>query len=106
MKKSLSTNGNTWQLYISKPIAQLMGITTQNRTVLLTIENKILTVKLIKNENLDKVKDLLTKKLIKRSVGFGLNLPLPILELIDINPENDLLEIDIQGKDLIIKKSI
>ena len=106
MKKFLSTNGNTWQLYISKPVAQLMGINTENRTVLLTIENKILTVILIKNENLDKVKYLITKKLIKRSAGFGLNLPLPILELIDINPENDLLEIDIQGKDLIIKKSI
>ena len=50
-------------------------------------------------------KDLLTKNLIKRSAGFGLNLPLPILELIDVNPEFDSLEIDIQGKNLIIRKS-
>ena len=92
MKKALTTNGNTWQLYISKPIAQLMGITSQNRTVLLTLENKILTTKLIKNDDLEKVKDLLTKKLIKRSAGYGLNLPLPILELMDINPEQDFLE--------------
>lgn len=106
MKKALTTNGNTWQLYISKPIAQLMGITTQDRTVLLSIENKTLTAKLIKNNNLEKVKDLLTKKLIRRSAGYGLNLPLPILELLDINPEQDMLEINIQGKDLIIKKSI
>lgn len=106
MKKSLTTNGNTWQLYISKPIAQLMGITIQDRTVLLTIENKILTVRLVKNEEIEKVKDLLTKKLIRRSAGFGLNLPLPILELIDINPEKDLLEIEVQGKDLIIKRSV
>lgn len=106
MKKSLSTNGNTWQLYISKPIAKLMGITAKERTVLLTIENKILTVLIIKNDELNKVKDLLTKKLIIRSSGYGLNLPLPILELIDINPEKDLLEIEIQGKKLIIKKAI
>lgn len=106
MKKTLSTNGNTWQLYISKPIAKLMGITPQNKTVLLTIENKTLTVEVIKNEELDKVKDFLIKKLIKRSAGFGLNLPLPILELLDINPELDLLEIDIKGKFLIIKKSL
>ena len=68
LKKTLSTNGNTWQLYISKPIAKLMGITPQNKTVLLTIENKTLTVEVIKNEELDKVKDFLIKKLIKRSV--------------------------------------
>ncbi len=104
VKKSLSTNGNTWQLYISKPIARMMGITEQERFVLLTIQNKILTVQAIKNEKLDSVKDLLTKKLIKRSAGYGLNLPLPILELMDINPETDILEIDIEGRDLIIKK--
>ena len=56
------------------------------------------------SEKLDSVKDLLTKKLIKRSAGYGLNLPLPILELMDINPETDILEIDIEGRDLIIKK--
>lgn len=106
LKKSLSTNGNTWQLYISKPIAKLMGITTNDKTVLLTIKNKILTVQLIKNEDLDRVSDLLIKKLIKRSAGYGLNLPLPILELMDVNPEQDLLDIEIQEKDLIIKKSI
>ena len=105
MKKNLTTNGNTWQLYISKPIAKLMGISAQNKIVLLTIENKILTVKLVKNDDLENVKDLLTKNLIKRSAGFGLNLPLPILELIDVNPEFDSLEIDIQGKNLIIRKS-
>ena len=105
MKKSLSTNGNTWQLYISKPIAKMMGITEQERIVLLTIQNKILTVKAINNEKLGMVKDFLTKKLIKRSAGYGLNLPLPILELIDINPETDLLEIDIEDRDLIIKKA-
>ena len=82
----------------------MMGITEQERFVLLTIQNKILTVQAIKNEKLDSVKDLLTKKLIKRSAGYGLNLPLPILELMDINPETDILEIDIEGRDLIIKK--
>ena len=44
MKKSLSTNGNTWQLYISKPIAKMMGINEQNKIVVLTIQNKTLTV--------------------------------------------------------------
>ena len=70
------------------------------------INNKILTIELVKNEDLKNVKDLLTKKLIKRSAGYGLNLPLPILELIDINPEKDLLEIEIQDKKLLLKKAL
>ena len=106
MKKSLSTNGNTWQLYISKPITKLMGISEKEKTVLMKINNKILTIELVKNEDLKNVKDLLTKKLIKRSAGYGLNLPLPILELIDINPEKDLLEIEIQDKKLLLKKAL
>ena len=106
MKKSLSTNGNTWQLYISKPIAKMMGINEQNKIVVLTIQNKTLTVRAIKNTDIDKVNNLLNKKLIKRSAGYGLNLPLPILELLDINPEIDLLEINLEEKDLIIKKAM
>jgi len=106
VKKSLSTNGNTWQLYISKPIAKMMGISEQNKIVTLTIQNKILTVRVINNADLDKANNLLNKKLIKRSAGYGLNLPLPILELLDINPETDLLEINLEERDLKIKKAI
>lgn len=104
LKKSLTTNGNTWQLYLSKPIIKLMGITETQHSVLLTIKNKILTVRCInKNEEHD-LSHLLIKKLIKRSAGYGLNLSLPILELLDINPEIDFIDINIEGKNLIIRK--
>ena len=48
---------------------------------------------------------VLIKKLIKRGSGYGLNLPLPILELLEINPVTDILDVDIQNDKLVIKKS-
>ena len=90
---------------MSKPIIQLLGISDKEYTVLLTIENKILTVRRIDKTNIKKFENLLTKKLIKRSSGYGLNLSLPILELLDINPEIDMLDINVEGDKLIISKA-
>lgn len=104
MKKYLSAYGNTWQFYISKPIAQLLGLTQEEYTVNLSIENKILYVKKVPNAELDKYKDLLCKKLIKRNSSFGLTIPVAILEVLGVNPEEDKIEFDINGQTLIITK--
>lgn len=103
MKKQLTTNGNTWQLYINKPIAQLIGISKDEYTVSFVIKNKILY--LTKVDNNANTNNTYVKKLIKRSAGFGLNFPMPILELLDINPEIDLVNVDIDENRLIIKKN-
>jgi len=105
MKKALQTNGNTWHIYLSKPIIQLLGITANNRTVLLNIENKVLFVKKISNDEIEKYKDFLCKNLIKRGSSYGLNIPIPILNLLDVNPEKDLIDYEINGQILKIKKA-
>lgn len=106
LKKNLTTAGNTWQLYLNKPIAQLIGINKDEYSVLMKIENNILFVEKITNEDALKTKDSLIKKLIKRGSGFGLNLSLPILELLNINPEEDFVDIEIEGNKLMIKRSL
>ena len=105
MKKYLAAYGNTWQFYISKPIAQMLGLTVNEYTVNLTIENKILYIKKIPNAKLNEYQDLLCKKLIKRNSSFGLTIPVAILEVLDIDPEKDQIEFDINGKVLTIKKA-
>lgn len=102
MKKTLTTNGNSWQLYINKPIADLLGINKNEYVVNLKIERNILYVS--KCINPDAEGAHLTKKLIKRGSGFGLNFPVPVLELLEIIPEEDLLDINLQEDKLIIKK--
>ncbi len=105
LKKSLTLNGNSWQLYLNKPITRLAGISSSEFTVLLTVEKNILYVKKISVNEIPQYQNLLIKKLIKRGSGYGLNLPLPILELLEINPVTDILDVDIQNDKLVIKKS-
>jgi len=102
LKKSLTTNGNSWQLYINKPIADLLGINKNEYTVNLKIERKVLHVS--KCVNTHNGEHFLTKKLIKRGSGFGLNFSVPILELLEISPEKDCLEISLEENKLTIKK--
>ena len=106
LKKLLTLNGNSWQLYLNKPISKLAGISSNDFTVLLTVEKNILYVKKITGSEMSKYNNLLVKKLIKRGSGYGLNLPLPILELLEVNPETDTLDLDIDNNRLVIRKSL
>ena len=105
MKTNLQTNGNTWHLYINKTIIKFLGITDFERTVLLTLENNILNIRKIPNEDINNYKNLFCKKLVKRGSGYGLNFPISLLNLLDIDPEKDQIEFDINGQVLTIKKA-
>lgn len=102
MKKRLTTAGNTWQLYLNKPLIQLLGLNKDEYKVVLIIDNKKLIVR--KALQSDNENSLFVKKLIKRSSSFGLNFPLVILELLEIDPEKDFLDIELDNNRLIIKK--
>lgn len=82
-----------------------MGVTPQEYTVNLEVIDKVLYVKKVVPTEADLYKDLLCKKLIKRSSGYGLNMTISILEMLGINPETDSLDVDINGRVLMIKKA-
>lgn len=82
-----------------------MGITPQEYTVNLEVKDKILYVKKVLPSETELYKDLLCKKLIKRSSSYGLNMTISILEMLDINPETDMVDVDINDQVLIIKKA-
>ena len=99
-----SNNGNSWQIYLNKPVVQFLGITDKELSIRLEIRNKILVIRHIKNEDLEEYKNFLVKKLIKRGSGYGLNFSLPVLELLDINPEKDSVDITIEEQTMLIRK--
>lgn len=45
------------------------------------------------------------KKLFRSGGGWALFLPKPVLELLDIDPENNQVEIEINNKILTVKKA-
>ncbi len=45
------------------------------------------------------------KNLIRNGSGWAIFVPKPILELLDINPEQDQIEMEVEGKVMKIKKA-
>ena len=104
MKKKLCAQGNTWQLYLNKTVVQLLGITKDEYTVHIQMDDGMLIVNKVPNIELDEYKNFLCKKLIKRGSSYGLNLDISLLELLEINPEVDEVDFNIKGRTLYIKK--
>lgn len=104
MKTKLISQGNSWGFYINKTWSQLMGITPDNYTVVLYIEKQTLFVAHCSNEKFSK-HNIITKKLIKRGAGYTITLTLPILQLLDLNPTKDYIEINLENNILSIEKA-
>lgn len=105
LRKKLCAQGNTWQLYINKTFVKMLGITKEEYTVHIEADEEGLTVKKVPNAELDKYKDLLCKKLIKRGSAYGLNFDVSLLELLEVNPETDEIDFKVIGQTMYIKKA-
>lgn len=106
MKKSLTSNGNGWEIHIPKPILKLLNINPVDTKVLFEIKNKVLHVTRIQSiDDSEKYKNALIKKFTRRCGGYSLFMSQTILELIDINPETDKAELEVDDKILKIKKA-
>lgn len=104
MRKTLTARGNGWLLIIPKLLIKLMGLQPDTSKVQLKIKNKILYVKEIFPDNPDFDK-FLVRSLSKKNSSYGLYMPNSILELLEINPEIDQLNLEVEDTILIIKKA-
>ena len=71
--------------------------------MLITADNNVLHVEPIANP--ENFPNGLVKKLYKSGGSYGLYLALPLLELLDVNPELDFIDITIVKNTMIIKKA-
>ena len=107
MKKSLTSNGNGWELHVPKPVLKLLNINPLETKMLFEIKSKVLYItKLNIDEKYKKYENALIKKFTKRGGGYSLFMSIVLLELIDVNPEKDLVEIEVDDKTLKVKKAI
>ena len=102
MNKKLTQNGNSWTLYINSSFAEILGVTENARNVALDFQNEVLYISKTNDTNFG---DSFSRQLIKRGGGYGLILSKPFLQLLNINPETDYVNITIKGKLLRIMKS-
>ena len=105
MKRSLISTGTGWDLYIPKPLLQLLGFIPKEDKFLLTIENTTLKITKLNPNEIDNYKGFMIKSLAKCGSGWSLYMPIPIIELLNINPETDMVEYCVNGQVLTITKS-
>jgi len=104
MKKFLTQRGNGWALIVPKDIIKLLGITPETAKLKFEFINKVLYVQEIAIDNPD-IEKCLIRNFSRKNTSWTLYMTNSIIELLDINPETDKLEIDVNGKVLIIKKA-
>ena len=104
MIKNLTSRGNGWHLTLQKNIIKLLGLVPESSKVVFTIKNKVLYIKEILPDNPDFEKGLI-RPLSKKGDSWGLYMPNSILELLNINPEVDKVDIEIEGNILLIKRA-
>lgn len=105
MIKNLSISGNAWHLYLSKPALQLLRFDPEETKLLLSVSNKILHITKITDEEIKKLVNPLIKNITKKGCGHVIFLSQAILEWIDVNPETDMVDVNIEGESLIVKKA-
>lgn len=104
MKTSLKTTGNGWELYFSTPILKLLQYDTKTIKILITAKESILYCEPVKIEDEEKYKNCLLKNIRKSGSGYGMYLPLPLLEIMNVNPEIDFVDMEINDDKFILKK--
>ena len=106
MQKKLKSSGNGWELYLSKQLLKLLGYNPNEIRLLITSNNGALFIEPINIEETEKYKDYMVSKLQRSGgSGYGLYLPTPLIEVLNINPETDFLDIEILGNKFSIKKT-
>ncbi len=104
MRKFLSARGNGWALIVPKDVIKLLGMVPETAKLKFEFKNKTLYIQEVLEDSLD-VNKYLIRKFSRKNTSWTLYMPNSIIELLEINPETDKVDIDINGQILIIKKA-
>lgn len=104
MIKSLTEQGNGWLLVIPKTMIKLLGLSLEKSKVQFKIKDKTLYIQEIFPDNPDYDKYLI-RKLSKKNSSCGFYMPDSILKLIEVKPETDKVDLEINDNVLIVRKA-
>ena len=104
MKKFLTARGNGWALIVPKDVIKLLGINPESAKLKFEMKGKTLFVQEVLENDIDMQKYLI-RKFARKNTSWTLYMPNSILELLKIKPEEDMVELEVDGQILIIKKA-
>lgn len=105
MKKQLKASGNGWELYFSKSFLKLLGYNPSTTKVLMTFKNKTLFIEPVCNESIDKLKYNMVRGFQRSGSSHSLYFPNTLIEVLEIKPDADYIDIEVDDKTLKIKKA-
>lgn len=104
MKTSLKTTGNGWDLYFPTTILKLLKYDIKNIKILITSKGNVLYCEPVKIEDEEKYKNCLLKNIRKSGSGYGMYIPIALLEVMGVNPETDFVDMEINDDKFTLKK--
>lgn len=105
MKKKLTPSGNGWLLHFSKPLLKILGYSPTETKVLITAKSEILHIEPINPNDFEKYENNMVRGFQKSGTSYGVYFPNALLEILEVNPETDFLNIEIDENKLKIKKA-
>lgn len=104
MRKTLTQRGNGWALIVPKSIIKLCGFVPQTSSLKFEFKNNVLYIQEVDADNPENDKYLI-RKFSKKGTSWSLYMPNSILELLEVNPETEEVDIGVDGHTLIIRKA-
>ena len=105
MIKKLSSTGNMFYFYLTITTLELMNLDPLKSKLFIKINDKIMYIKKADDNILNSDENLCIRKIRKTGSGFGIYFTKTLLDFIDVNPETDNVDINIQNETIILKKA-
>ncbi len=104
MKRQLKPSGNGWTLCFTKPLLKLLGYNPLTTKVLLTAKNNTICIEPINENDSEIYQDCMVRKFQKNGGSYAIYLPLALIEILNIDPAYDYIDVEINVNKLMIKK--
>ncbi len=106
MKKKLKASGNGWELYFPKPLLKLLGYDPMNTKILITSKNKALILEPLSEDKFEKYKNNMVRNFQKSGGSYGIYFPETLIDILEINPAEDFIDIDIDESRVILRNCL
>lgn len=104
MKVSLKSTGNGWQLYLKKHILKLLKYDPKVVKILISVKDNILFCEPLKDSEESNIDNSLIRNIRKSGSGYAVYIPLSLIEILDMKPETDFIDMQITGDKFTLKK--
>ena len=105
MKKKLKPSGNGWVLYFQKSLLKLLGYKPDEIKILIVAKNSCLYFSPVCKDELDKYKNNMVRNFQKSGGGYGIYLPAALIDVLNVDPANDYIDVEIDEDRVMVKKA-